>query len=904
MASFTDQISQFNPYVQQLPIEAMVQVGMQKQAQYDQGVQKIQSYVDNIAGLDVIKPIHKEYLQSKLNQLGSRLKTVAAGDFSNAQLVNSIGGMTTQIVKDPTIQNAVYSTQKIRKVQSDMEAAKKAGKGAIENDWWANTQINSWINDGDAQTTFNGEYTEYIDIDKKLRDLAGKLKDSENSTDIPFKTDADGRILYYSPVKDAKGNVVKMNVSLDPKSGTPQIDDAMKRIKTKGVGAQQILNNFYDSLSENEKQQLKITGNYHYQGATKDTFKNDIVNTYNNAKKILSEQVVDWAVKLKTDNNLTDAQKDEIKANIANANAKLSDGTFENEIAKKTAEIDSIRDMSDYKYSLYTQKYLTNLAKDISNESKVVEIMNNPYFQADMEKQKLQFQVNRARQEHQEWAATHALSIARFQSEDEDRRYKRTQDEIKRRGLQPVTTPGGLGTDVKAPTLDDLNNDISATETAIKTLDASYANQLFPELSNKKTILSVTVKDGKTVTEYISERQSALNKLNSDYNINPKVIKDNAQREYVERRRAFDIDLAQKSNLFLNISNDSKKFDNVISDALKSEQGINFSNGKQLYSAEELFNVANTSRRFIKSSGGSEKLPGQAQTKYSFDSEGFMNQYKGTKYEPIANAYVKRMNNQPLTAVEQSMYNRATSIGVKYQPVLTDIVNQKFKYQSDELAKKMPERQVTIGTINMGNEVDKVRVENLIGNKFEEYTRNGQVDVQNKSLFDPTTIAALQKDSQTKYTIEKKYDGSANLILNNGKTRQVVPMNSSEFGAYFADYAVNSPADNFKYAIMASPNHTTNLSGTDDPVNAYITGHNIGGLAGTPLAGKTRLDVEGSPNNTGGANDKYQVRMYFNDNGIWRKAVLNQQGYVTEDGVLGILNNIGPATVQSLLKQK
>jgi hypothetical protein len=904
MASFTDQISQFNPYVQQLPIDAMVQVGMQKQAKYDEGLQKIQSYVDNIAGLDVIKPIHKQYLQSKLNELGSKLKTVAAGDFSNAQLVNSIGGMTTQIVKDPTIQNAVYSTQKVRKVQSDMEAAKKAGKGAVENDWWANTQINSWINDSDAKSTFNGEYTEYIDIDKKLRDLAGKLKDTENSTDIPFKTDVDGRILYYSPVKDAKGNVVKMNVSLDPKSGTPQIDDAMKRIKTKGVGAQQILNNFYDSLNENEKQQLKITGNYHYQGATKDTFKKDIVNTYTNAKKMLSEQVVDWAVKLKTDNNLTAAQQDEIKANITNANTKLSDGTFENEIAKKTAEIDNVRDLSEYKYSLYTQKYLTNLAKDISNESKVVELMSNPYFQAYMEKQKLQFSVNKARQEHGEFLMTYGLQVAKFNSEEEDRRYKRTLEEAKKRSLQPVTTSGGLGTDVKAPTLDDLNNDISATETAIKTLDSTYASQLFPELSNKKNILSITVKDGKTVTEYISERQSALNKLNSDYNIDPKLIKGSGQKEYVERRRAFDIDLAQKGNLFLNIANGSKKFDNLISDALKNEGGVNFPNGKQIYSAEELFNVANSSRKFIKSSGGSEKLPGQVQTKYSFDSEGFMNQYKGTKYEPVATAYVKRMNNQPLTAAEQTMYNKASSIGTRYQPVLTDIVTKKFQYQSDELAKKMPERQVTVGTINMGNELDKAHVENLIGNKFEEYSKNGAVDVQNKGLFDPATITALQKDPQTKYTIEKKYDGSANLILNNGKTRQVVPMNSSEFGAYFTDYAVNSPADNFKYAIMASPNHTTNLSGTDDPVNAYITGNTIRGLADTPLAGKTRLDVIGSPNNTGGANDKYDVMMYFNDNGIWKKAILNQKGYVTEDGVLGIFQNIGPATVQSLLKQK
>ena len=121
MASFTDQISTFNPYVSQLPVEAMVQVGMQKQAQYDQGVQKIQGYIDNIAGMDVVNDADKQYLQSKLTQLGSNLKTVAAGDFSNQQLVNSVGGMATQIVKDPNVQNAVSSTAWYRKQLSEME---------------------------------------------------------------------------------------------------------------------------------------------------------------------------------------------------------------------------------------------------------------------------------------------------------------------------------------------------------------------------------------------------------------------------------------------------------------------------------------------------------------------------------------------------------------------------------------------------------------------------------------------------------------------------------------------------------------------------------------------------------------------------------------------------------------
>src|SRR5688572_13390869 len=107
MANFTDtRLQPFTPYVEQLPIEAMVNVGRTKQAQYDQGIEKIQSQIDNVAGMDIVRDIDRKYLQSRLNQLGGNLKKVAAGDFSNYQLVNSVGGMVSQIGRDPNIQSA------------------------------------------------------------------------------------------------------------------------------------------------------------------------------------------------------------------------------------------------------------------------------------------------------------------------------------------------------------------------------------------------------------------------------------------------------------------------------------------------------------------------------------------------------------------------------------------------------------------------------------------------------------------------------------------------------------------------------------------------------------------------------------------------------------------------------
>jgi hypothetical protein len=434
------------------------------------------------------------------------------------------------------------------------------------------------------------------------------------------------------------------------------------------------------------------------------------------------------------------------------------------------------------------------------------------------------------------------------------------------------------------PTLAELNTQIEGANQASKQLDAEYASQLFPKLSSV-------------------EREKSLKKLIDDYNINPKTIKDPGQIEYIERKRAFEIDIAQKNNLFKNIHESSKKFDEQISKAMGNEGGINFANGKQLYSAEELFSTINDAKKFTK---GEVATFGGTTAKVSFDTEGLMAKYKGTKYEPIARAYAKRQQGQPLTAIEQSIVNKGVYLEQKYKPVLAKTVEDKLDYQSAELAKRMPEYQVAIGTINSKDENVKRRIDNLLGNKFDEYRRIGQVDVERKGQFDPATITELQKNPNTKYTIEKKFDGSANLIVTDGSTTQIVPMTSNEFSAFFPSYAQNHPLNSIKYATLASPNHTTNLGGGGDAtaaVNAYLTGYTIPGLSKTALAPKVRLDVEGSPRNDGGANDKYSVRMYVYDGNVWKTDILNQQGYLTEDGVLGVINNIGTTTVEDLLKK-
>ena len=253
MASFTDSIPQFNPYVQQLPVEAMVQVGMYKQKQYDEGVQKIQTNIDNIAGLEVTRDVDKAYLQSKLNQLGSDLRTVAAGDFSNFQLVNSVNGMTSQIVRDPNVQNAVNSSAKRKQEIQLMEEARKKGELNPSNEYVFRVKDNAWVNSTELDQSYNARYTPYFDTDKHIREsFKGLEKDGITIPQI-FQTDGDGQILY-------------------DKSGQPILSPYMKRLKKQGIFPEKVKATIEQAFSDPRVgQQLSIDGQYTYRGYDQET---------------------------------------------------------------------------------------------------------------------------------------------------------------------------------------------------------------------------------------------------------------------------------------------------------------------------------------------------------------------------------------------------------------------------------------------------------------------------------------------------------------------------------------------------------------------------------------------------------------------------------------------------------
>ena len=358
MASFTDAIAQFNPYIQQLPVDAMVQVGMYKQAKYDEGVQKVQSYIDNVAGIDVIKPEHKEYLQSKVNELGSKLRSVAAGDFSNQQLVNSVGGMATQIIKDPKIQNYVYNTQYIRKMLEQKDADVKAGKSNPDNIRVFEHDLNNWLSDGDADSSFKGRYDQYFDIDKHVKEQFDAVKPGGWSIDQIYETDPSTGKFLKEPVKDGKGNVIGYNLVASK---------TMKRLKNEGRLPSEVESTINQIMSDGRvQQQLSISGRARYLGVSGDRLSQGLEATKDNLLNKHYDELQGLGL-MKSAGYDVQSKIDETLSKIENTEKKYSD------LSRRALE-----DPEGYKAQIYKDNAIASWTGMYGGVKTSTEYLDNP----------------------------------------------------------------------------------------------------------------------------------------------------------------------------------------------------------------------------------------------------------------------------------------------------------------------------------------------------------------------------------------------------------------------------------------------------------------------------------------------------------------------------------------------
>lgn len=425
MASYTDIAPKFTPYIQQLPVEAMVQVGMEKQRRYDEGVQKIQTNIDNVAGLDVIRDVDKQYLQSKLNELGSKLKTVAAGDFSNYQLVNSVGGMATQIGRDSTIQNAVGSTAKYRKELANREVLKKEGKGAIQNDWDFSNKANDWLNSDDINKSFNESYTPYVDVQKKWFDVLKGLHSDLREEDIPYEKNDDGSINYNKTAA------------------------AMQRVSRESVSSDKIENALRSSLTPDELNQLSIDGRYTFRGYdTPEKLSAYATSKYNstiaNTDKVI-EKLNGLANMATSDPTVREQALKSIES--LNQNKIKLKEQLNNEIR------DIIEDPNAAKARIYKNGAITQFAEANSWEHNKATLLSNPVLETEHWNKNFaldqsKFNLSQRAQSFAEFKGRFDMDMA---NKDYQLKVQKQQMELYGNTSAPFEVYGGQSTNVKAP---------------------------------------------------------------------------------------------------------------------------------------------------------------------------------------------------------------------------------------------------------------------------------------------------------------------------------------------------------------------------------------------------------------------------------------------------------------------
>ena len=351
MASYLDNIPTFNEYVEQRPQDEMLKVGLFKQQAYNEGVQKIQNSIDNIAGLDVVRPQDKEYLQSKLNALGGQLQSVAASDFSNFQLVNSVDGMTKQLVNDPTILNAVGSAAKYRKQLELQQDINSKGKGSQSNDLFFSKQVQAWM-DGGLDASFNAAYRPYVDYNKLAQDVVKGLAADSTQNDIYATTDANGKTVYY---------------------------DAITRRKIEALTPEKIQTALKAALPPDAYQQMAIDGQFKYNGIDDQLFSQDVNEAYNSTFMSMQEQIED--MKAMQASSKTSEEKQAIQSQI---------DAMQRQAEALKAEYNSVSssfldgDVETAKGQLYSTNWMKDFSNSFSYQNVSETIHTNPFRQVEL----------------------------------------------------------------------------------------------------------------------------------------------------------------------------------------------------------------------------------------------------------------------------------------------------------------------------------------------------------------------------------------------------------------------------------------------------------------------------------------------------------------------------------------
>lgn len=678
MANYTTNLelaTRFTPYRQQLPVEEMVGIANQKQAMYNEGIQKIQDSIDKVAGLPVVREVDKQYLQSKLNSLGTKLKTFVGADYSNFQLTNNVMGMTKEIADDPNVVNAVSSTQKYKNELDLMDADRKNGKSNPANSYDFYVRANRWLTSTDPSDSFNDKYQPPIDYKKKWTEALGKLHTNLTSQDI-------------MNAMDSKGNI-------DP----TKLSAAMTRTKTEGISVSQIQNAINSVIGPEDLNQMAIEGRYTFKDASIDSIQNHYRNEASSNIMQIDKQL--------------EALQAFAKANSADAESYNKAMSSINTLTERKKQIQEslpstlkrIQENPDEaKYEIYKQGVVDSFANSFAWENKVVEHMTNPALTA------------------QHWEKEHALDQAKFNLSKDEFTWKKYQDDrnyelnkLESEFKRGVGVGGGTGEfTVYKGTSTVVDPPMKAYEKGIVEKEAN-ANKILQDFASS-TGNSIGVAE-EIYSDYL---KGDMSKVPSEWRKSFADIYQNRQDAKIDK------DILEKTKERAAKDPSIQKEYNSIMNNLSSLSDLNINlNGKVVkFSQKEIFDFLNKERDVF--TPQSEFYAGAPKETKEIDRE-TLNQKEKLLYDSLVGSRYRGIPTQL-----SSMGNTVERIFSSYKNVLkqSQKINDSLNSKTEELlrptlSKYLP-TETTITVDGKTPTIAREKMENLVMSVSDSYTEDEQ----------------------------------------------------------------------------------------------------------------------------------------------------------------------------------
>lgn len=340
MANFVGAIEHFNPYVQQIPTDAYVKVGMFKEQEYQAGVKRVQDTIDNIAGLDIANEGGRQYLRARVDELTKSLNKYSAIDFSNVNNVSQLVGLAKPLYQDGNIVTDVINTGVYRKWAKDAGESFKNGKMEMGQYVREMTDANVWLNSKSAGSSYTGRQAPNTATKKELLDRIVKYKkdgvdmnefvyDIKYSKDTPYYVKSTNK--YYS---EADFNNFVADAVMSDKDREMLMNEHW--YENQGVSTEalqkQDLQMYQDKINANIKRIDEIKNDPLLYAGDKKAESQAVIDDLLNYNKQLSE----GKIKFLQDLNLNDpTSRDVFHRDLAEVRFQNSLGILRNQVQKE-----------------------------------------------------------------------------------------------------------------------------------------------------------------------------------------------------------------------------------------------------------------------------------------------------------------------------------------------------------------------------------------------------------------------------------------------------------------------------------------------------------------------------------------------------------------------------------------